>query len=157
MLMAMMSLVGDSRTCFELSKVLIRAKNNMTMIRSDNKKLQSAFLGISTPAGSICENLLPFLKVNIKWKCKFKWTDILTIANNNPDNYIANFKNRMFFLPCEGRLWGGDSAEGKISRKKCCSRHDFEVLKTGANIAENGGEKISQAAITGELGGFLPL
>ena len=63
----------------------------------------------------------------------------------------------MFFLPCEGRLWGGDCAEGKISRKKCCSRHDFEVLKTGANIAENGGEKISQAAITGELGGFLPL
>ena len=44
--------------------------------------------------------------------------------------------------------------EGKISREKRCSRHDFEVLKTGANIAENGGEKISQAAITGE---FLPL
>ena len=52
MLMAMMSLVGDSRTCFELSKVLIRAKNNMTMIRSDKKNYGSKnneYLSVSLP------------------------------------------------------------------------------------------------------------
>ena len=33
----------------------------------------------------------------------------------------------------------GAGTEGKISRTKCCFRHDFEVLKMGANIGENGG------------------
>ena len=52
---------------------------------------------------------------------------------------------------------GEGGTTGKISRKKCCFRHDFEVLKMGANIAENRGKNISKD-ITGEggVGGFLP-